>query len=146
VAQKLFVVTGQKQLDNAMQQLKLSRAKAVVRKAARPALKPTLKAIRKNAPKRKRKRGQPRVAPVLSRAFRIRTLRKGRNAGAKITTLSDRFNKIFYGGFIEWGTRHIEARQFVKRSVDATKAESIAIFQRQVGKGIIREMRKVAKQ
>lgn len=93
-----IVLTGNEALNRKLAALKSSKAKAIIRKAARESLRPVLADVKATAPTRSGR---------LKRSIRLRAITRSRSrVGARVTTsATDNLfaGKTYYGGFIEYG-------------------------------------------
>jgi hypothetical protein len=92
------VLTGSRELNEKLQQLRGPKQKVAIRKASREALKPVAEQVKSTAPKRTGK---------LARQTKVRALTRSRSKIGSRVTVSGTGNsfkgKTFYGGFIEYG-------------------------------------------
>ena len=131
MAKVTMVLTGDKALNRKLKKLTGKDAKAVVRKATRPALKPVLQEARADAPV---KTGQ------LKKNIKIRALPRSRSSlGSRVTSgLGKNANSgdAFYGAFLEYGTKRIEAKRFMKGAAEKKRSQVLNIYKKEVGQNI----------
>ena len=112
----LVSVTGLKELDRKMRALEPAMQKKIIRKAARRAAKPVLDRARAFAPRR---------SGALERSLKIRALRRSRRRtaiGVQVSTDKGWFKgDEFYGAFVELGTKHIEAKKYLRDARDQSR-------------------------
>lgn len=139
-----MVITGDKQVNRMLAQLKATEGKKVVRKAARAGIKVVLPAA---------KRYSPVGSGKLRRAIKVRAMARSRSRiGARIT-IGDRFfqGETFYGGFQEWGwrvgkrqgktaeqkaaRRKIAGKYFLKRAADSKRRSALTVYRHEIKRG-----------
>jgi HK97 gp10 family phage protein len=135
-----LIITGDRELNRMLRRLALKDGKKVVRAAARKAIKPVQLSAKQLAPKDS---GQ------LRRAVKVRALPRSRRRVGVRVTIGERFftGDQFYGSFQEWGwktgkrgsanRRQIPGKHFLREAADSNRAKVIAIYRREIRKGII---------
>ena len=103
MAQKFFILTGDKKLNRRLEALGKSEAKKIVRKAATPAMVPVRAAVKRNAKllRAVRKRGGQRGEGPLFKSIRVRSIGRSRKQQGRRIMIGD----VDYAGPVEWGYR-----------------------------------------
>ena len=124
--------TGFPELDRKLKKLKGTEGKKVVRKSARTALKPVLQESRSLAPS---------DTGFLKRNIKVRALPRSRKVfGARVTSgrgKNANSGDAFYGAFLEFGTRNIKPRRFMKQAADRKRTQALRIYQNELRKNIV---------
>jgi HK97 gp10 family phage protein len=133
-----FTITGIKEIDRALQELEKNVAKKVIRQAMRKAMKPVKQQVEANA---------PRVTGKLAGNVKIKAIKKSRTKiGIRVQIGAKEFTgETFYGAFLEYGTKDIPAKGFMRQAFDSAKEEAKGIAIEEIKKGIERDAAKGAK-
>lgn len=135
-----LVLLGVPELHRALKDFDVSVHKKVIRYAVRQAAKPVLDAARRLVPVR---------TGALKRSLRIRALRRQRkrtSIGVQVVTGRDFFKgDTYYGGMVEFGTRHMAPRPFLRPARDQAKDQAIAAFRSALLPGLQREIERLEK-
>jgi len=113
-----FFVTGIKEIDRKLKDLEPKLAKKVIRREIRKSLKPIEAEARVLAP--------VGLTGRLSKAIRIKAGRS-RRGQIKLIVSIDRKDlpaEVFYGGFVNWGTKYMEPRLFLTRAYEHGKEQA----------------------
>lgn len=140
MAKQTVIITGDKKVNRMLRRLSAKEGKAAVRKAARPALKPLLKEARANAPKG--------ATGQLKKNVKIKALPRSRkHVGARVTSGPGKATNDgeFYGGFLDLGTKKIEANRWLREAADSKRKSVLAIYGKLLRKEIIARARKAAR-
>ena len=126
-------MTGDRQANRNLRALEAKIAKKITRTAAREGLRPVLAAARRLAP-----RGE---TGVLRKTIKLKSLKRSRSAiGARVTSGTreggDYTGKAFYGAFLEYGTKRIKPRGFLKRAAETKKRSALTIYRARLAAGI----------
>lgn len=112
MAGRTVVLTGDKEVDRKLLALKTTKMKAVVRRGTRAGA----KLVQADAKLR-----FPKDTGAAARSLKVRALPRSRRwIGHQVTT------KVFYAGHVEYGTRHIVAREKLKESAKLMRAAAVA--------------------
>ena len=123
-----FKLTGVKELDNALRQFEPKLVKKIARKVVRKAAKP----VQESAQRRVRvKTGR------LKRSIKVRALKRSRKnkhrVGVRVITGEGFFQgSTFYGGFIEYGTKNMRKKPFMRPAMDENHETVRRVFQSEI--------------
>lgn len=113
MAGRTVILTGDKELDRKLLALKTTKMKAAVRKGTRAGA----KLVQADAKQR-----FPRDTGAAARSLKVRALPRSRRwVGHQVTT------KVFYAGHVEYGTKHIVAREKLKESAKLMRDRAVAV-------------------
>lgn len=136
--QAQFVVTGLAELDAALHQMSNAVHNKVVRKAVRQAAKPVLKEARRLVPVK---------TGALRKSLKIKSAKRSRkrtSIGVEVVTGKQFFTgDTYYGGMIEFGTKYIKPRSFLRDAAKAKENEAVSVFRQELRDGIEREAAKL---
>ena len=131
-----FFETGIKEIDEKLQQLKFNLAKRIVRREIKKALIPIEAEARSLAP--------VGLTGRLHQAIRIKSGRS-RNGQVKMIVSIDRKDlpaDVFYGGFVNWGTKYMKARLFLTEAYEHNKEKAKNEIIAGVLKGVDRALKR----
>lgn len=116
-----FIISGGEALAAALAEIPKAMEKKILARAMRDAAKPMLDDAK-------------RLAPVLTgqlrKSIKIRSIKRNRKGrvGVVISTEKGFFKgETFYGAFLEFGTKKLPARPFIRPAFEANKARSAKI-------------------
>ncbi|MFO1007566.1 MAG: HK97-gp10 family putative phage morphogenesis protein [Planctomycetaceae bacterium] len=115
-----YQIFGTNQVSKLLQGLEKKVAKKCLRQAMRPAMKVVLEQAKKNAPV---------DTGAVKRNIKIRAAKRSTRyigINVQIGSEGDYKGKQFYGSFLEYGTRYIKPRAFLKNAYTSTKNEARA--------------------
>jgi len=124
MAKTTLIVTGDKRLNRKLAKLKGPEGKKVIRKASRAAMKVYQFAAKQNAPSR---------TGTLKKQIKVRAMKRSR---VKVGTMVRATGDGFYGNFLELGTRHIDAMNFMRMAAKDNQSRILAIYRRDLGREI----------
>ena len=131
-------ITGEKEMLANFKKLPVQVARRVARGALLASAKPIIKEAKNNLAPHKR-------TGILRKSIKSKSAKKGRRAGDEVTILVGPTVRGFYGSFLEFGTSVFSPVRWFSRALDSTRDEQIRILQAEVGKRIIKEVRKLKK-
>jgi len=102
-------VQGTKDLIKKLQTLKNTHARAAIRKGTRAGAKIVQAKAQDLAPLK---------TGLLKKEIKVRSLRRSRRWIGTMIRNAFRGTQAFYGAFLEYGTKFIKARQFMKQAAD----------------------------
>ena len=101
---------GMEKLQQFLNDMPLNMQKKAARQALRPAFKKMLDGAKGNSPQ---ETGQ------IKRAFKMRAAPRSRKfIGIDVILDGELFNGEFYGAFLEYGTKHIKPKGFIRKAYD----------------------------
>lgn len=146
---------GAKELGEALKAFGPAMEKKVLRKAMRDSAKPILADAKARAPVssydgpmgkkgekadiRRMKKAGVHYPGMLRDSLKILSIKRNRagRVGVVISTAKGFFKgETFYGAFIEFGTRNMAARPFIRPAFDSQRAQSIRVVEASVKQGI----------
>jgi HK97 gp10 family phage protein len=108
-------VQGDKELIEKLQRLKTKDAKAAIRKGSRAGIKKILPLAKANAPVR---------TGTLKKNLKVKAIPRSRKyVGTQIKL--DYTGPTFYGAFVEYGSKHVQARHFMQKATDDKQAVAL---------------------
>ena len=132
------VITGDKELDKVFALFEPKLRKKIARKAVRKAAKPVRDTAVARVPVRPRGT-HPKDRPPgnLKRSIKVRALKRSRRnkhtVGVQVVTGEGFFKgETFYGAFIEFGTKRITKKPFMRPAHDENKGTVRAVFIREI--------------
>lgn len=125
-------VVGQRELFARLRQL----PPKVQRKVVRPALRAAAKVIHAEA-----KQLVPVRSGALQKSLKVRAQKRKRDSiGVNVQTGEKFFRgPVFYGGFVEYGTRKMQGRHFMQSAFDRTSRAQTETMLRAIAAGVERE-------
>ncbi len=122
-------LTGDKLLDRKLAQMDRKVQNKMVRDGLKAGLQPILDEAKANAPV---KRG------LLKRSLKIRGAKRRRGTIGRAIITKEGFFKgeAFYAGFVEFGTKFIKPRKFIKRAFDRRKQQALDTTRREMAKAV----------
>jgi HK97 gp10 family phage protein len=124
-------IKGLDEIEKRLKQLPQKVAKKVVRKAVREGAKPILKAAQSKVPVK---------TGALKKSLKVRAMKaKLAKGGAGVHVgVSDQWFKgdLFYGGMVEFGTKNMPAKPFIRPAYDEKKNEAVKVTVKHLLKGI----------
>jgi HK97 gp10 family phage protein len=144
-------IQGLRELDQALKAFPLKVQKNVLSSAVRAAAKPIIKDAKTRAPKADEPHRsfegrivQPGNLRKTIRTSRIKSRASQGVVGFYIGPLKKKgLEDPFYWVFLEEGTKHIEARPFLKTAFDSKVGETIALFKKKLFEGIEKKKRQL---
>lgn len=106
-------LTGDKRLLDKLNQLKKTDAKAAIRKGTRAGAKIVQARAKQSAPIR---------TGTLRQSIKVRALPRSRKWTGTMARA-----QVFYGAFLEYGTKHIKARHYMRQATDDTKQQAMTV-------------------
>ena len=127
-----LTISGSRELARKLEEL----PKRVHRKVLSQAMRAAARVVQARA-----KALAPVDTGLLKRSLKIRAIRRNRrgNVGVTLSTRAVDFGPAFYGSFVEYGTRKLRGRRFIKRAFDESKDAALAIAEGAIRVGVIRE-------
>lgn len=108
---KHLEIRGLEHIKARLDQLEKKDARKICQSAFRSAMKPVAKSAKANAPK---------VSGQLSKSLKVRSLRRSRKRfGVTVSMKSKDFPDQYYGSFVEYGTKKMVGRHFLKQAFDS---------------------------
>ena len=122
-------ITGIKQIEKKLSGMETKIARKVVRQALKKAAKPILAAAKRNAPVK---------TGALKKSLRVRVMKKKKHRyGVMVATSAKWFTgETFYAAFVEYGTKHLPARPFLRPAMDSQKTAAEKILKQEILSGI----------
>lgn len=143
-------ITGAREMENLLRQLPDYIAKKTLTKALREAAQPILDEARTLAPVGKESKGRVRLRRTkrgkvsISNYGKLKPSLKIVTVPARLTaysaTVAVTVGKAFWGMFVEFGTRHMSARPFMRPAFETRKSEAL----NRLGKSLGEEIEKAA--
>lgn len=134
-------VTGVAELDKAMASFGPKLTTKILKKAVRKAAKPVLESARAHVPIQ---------YGTLHDSIKTRALRKSRRnpgrVGARVATTANDSGfggEAYYGAFLEFGTRHIQALGYMRLAFDENRESVRQIFSTEIKRLIVETAREV---
>lgn len=110
-------VTGDKELIAKLQAVKTTKAKAAIRKGSRAGSKLVLAEAKTLVPVK---------TGALKQAMKVRALPRSRKwTGTQITMKAE---DVFYGAFVELGTKHMQAKKFLRDAMADSRSSALSTF------------------
>lgn len=131
-------IKGEKQMLANFKKLPAQVARRVARGALIASARPIIKQAKSNLRPHKR-------TGLLIESIKSKSAKKGKRAGDEVTILVGPTTRGFYGSFLEFGTSRFPAVRWFRRALASTRDEQIRIVGDEVGKRIIKEVRKFKK-
>lgn len=128
-------VTGDKELIAKLDKLKKTKIKSIVNKSSRAGNKQIQKEAKKLAPKR---------TGLLRKSIKVRALKRSRVRAGTSATLSFKGDG-FYGSFVDLGTKHQKAQNFMQRAADNVGKKALDTATKMVADLTEAELKKGAK-
>lgn len=143
--QRVFDITGDKELAKALDQLRLASVRKVMRPAVSKALTPVNRRAKALCPSRRirrliGKRVYKSGTAVTGKVY----VRKAADHGITETVRLEGRDVDFsvVGNFLEFGTRHARKRSFLRPAMDQQRQESLAILRRECWTNLKKETAK----
>lgn len=123
------IITGVEEIDRKLSRFEQSVQKKAIRKATREASKVILEEAKTLVPV---------DTGALRKSLRVRSLKRSRvKQGHQVQTGEGFFKgETFYGGFVEYGTKRMAAREYLRRAMNSKEAETIQKFRTELGVAI----------
>ena len=142
----LFTIEGIEEIQRAFAQLPKKVATKIIRKSVRESLRPMMTAVKALTPKK---------TGALARSTKIRAITKRKRGSIAIEVRQgERANQIFYGGFLNYGTKGghskrrkstrgvnkgIKGRHYFEQAFEQTKDHVGSDVAKRISDGIARE-------
>ncbi len=125
---------GGKELDRMLRRLPHAVAVKHLKVAASEALEPIREGARQNLRSTSRQR-----TGDLQRGLKIRVTIAAGDVLAQLFTTRD----VFYGRFLEFGTRYIRGRRWMSRAIAARQSDALRVFSAQLWRDVVAEVRRL---
>lgn len=123
------IITGVDEIDRKLSRFEQSVQKKAIRKATREAAKVILEDARQRVPV---------DTGALRKSLRVRSLKRSRvRQGHQVMTGEGFFKgDTFYGGFVEYGTKRMVAREYMKKAMVAKESDTVQKFRTELSAAI----------
>jgi HK97 gp10 family phage protein len=119
MAREAATVAGADELIARLRTFKKVKSKKAIRKGSRKGSKIVQAKAKANVPVK---------SGALQKAIKVRAIKRSRKwAGTTVTTKVAQ-GPTYYGGFIEYGTKYIKARHFIKQAFEQSRASAGRAF------------------
>lgn len=131
----LEFLTNIKDIEELFEKHLPSEAKKALRTASREGAKVVARAAKAKVPK---------DTGTLRRSIRVRSIKRSRvKVGSRVITGEGFFKgETFYGGFVEFGTKYMKARPFLRPAADENREKVIKEFGEHLKESIIKVRRR----
>lgn len=152
---RLMQMTGFKELNDVLKQLPKELAQQAVRGALRKAAVPILEEARRLAPFGHEAKGRVRVRRTKGGKVRIANYGKlrgelkiislpNKNAQAG-TSVAISVGKAYWGMFLEFGTRHMSKRPFLRPALEMKAEQALAVLRNELAANIVKIAERLAR-